>query len=284
MNALALSKEGQVVDYFGGVSDINQQIIKTVGNPYLRFQEDALRILRALRFSSVLGFKIEENTKKAMLENLNLLDHISKERINTELVKLLLGDYAKEVLSQYQLIFIKIIPLFRNITQEQYSKIYNNMIKLDKDIVMRLSLFLMDFKTDEVVSILKQLKFDNKTIDMVKKINSHLLENITDNKVMIKKLLNIIDYELFTKLLKIKQVIEPGFKYDNIIEILNIIIVNKECYRLKDLMIKGSDLEKLGIVGVQNGVVLNKLLHAVINEECSNVKEELINYANKYLK
>jgi hypothetical protein len=115
------------------------------------------------------------------------------------------------------------------------------MIKLDKDIVMRLSLFLMDFKTDEVVSILKQLKFDNKTIDMVKKINSHLLENITDNKVMIKKLLNIIDYELFTKLLKIKQVIEPGFKYDNIIEILNIIIVNKECYRLKDLMIKGSD-------------------------------------------
>ena len=85
INALALDKNYQIVDHFGGINDINNKIIKCVGDPNTRFNEDALRILRALRFASVLGFRIEEETSKAILDNYHLLEKVSIERIYSEL-------------------------------------------------------------------------------------------------------------------------------------------------------------------------------------------------------
>lgn len=91
INALAMQKNGEIVDLFNGLKDLNNQLIKAVGNPTERFHEDALRMMRALRFSSQLNFKIEENTKEAIHKEAYLLENISIERINVELTKLLLG-------------------------------------------------------------------------------------------------------------------------------------------------------------------------------------------------
>lgn len=92
MNAIALSIEGEMIDPFHGLQDIQHHIIRCVNEPSTRFQEDALRILRALRFSCVLDFKIDERTWTAIQQYASLLTHISKERIRSEFDKLLLGN------------------------------------------------------------------------------------------------------------------------------------------------------------------------------------------------
>lgn len=110
VNAMAYNNTEGIIDVFGGNDDLKNGIIRAVGEPDARFKEDALRIMRALRFASVLGFKIEENTKKSLFDNAKLLNNISRERIFTELKKLLVGKNAAEVLLEYREIMGVIIP------------------------------------------------------------------------------------------------------------------------------------------------------------------------------
>ena len=93
INAMAYHPEHGLVDLFGGMEDINRKIIRCVGDPVERFTEDALRMLRAVRFSAQLGFTVEENTKAALARMSGNLEHVSAERIQTELVKLLVSDH-----------------------------------------------------------------------------------------------------------------------------------------------------------------------------------------------
>ncbi|MDD6728205.1 MAG: HD domain-containing protein [Eubacteriales bacterium] len=110
INAMAYSKRTGLVDLFGGKSDIDAKIIRTVGNADKRFGEDALRIMRAIRFASVLGFEIEKETKEAVFKNKELLKNVSAERLFTELSKLLMGDFAFFVLMEYREVIAVIIP------------------------------------------------------------------------------------------------------------------------------------------------------------------------------
>ncbi len=109
VNAMAYSKDTGLVDLFGGREDIEKKLIRCVGNPEKRFDEDALRILRALRFASVLGFEIEEETKKAIHMKKELLSFVSKERITEEIKKAVDGDafltVAREFYDVFELIF-----------------------------------------------------------------------------------------------------------------------------------------------------------------------------------
>lgn len=101
MNAIYLDSMGQIVDLLGGEADIKSRTIRACGEAGKRFTEDALRILRAIRFSATYGFEIEESTKKAIFEKSYLLKDISKERIATELLKLLTGKFASKVVREY---------------------------------------------------------------------------------------------------------------------------------------------------------------------------------------
>ena len=113
MNALAYNDDEGFVDAFGGLEDIQHRLIRAVGDPDRRFNEDALRIMRALRFASALGFDIEENTKQSLFHNKDLLLNIASERIFTELRKLLVGDNAEAVLTEYREIIAVVIPELR---------------------------------------------------------------------------------------------------------------------------------------------------------------------------
>lgn len=93
--------QSQIIDIYGGLEDLKSKRVACVGKPSDRFSEDYLRILRALRFSSVLGFAIEPKTKRAIKKQIQKLDSLPKERVNAEFSKLLLGDFACEVLSEY---------------------------------------------------------------------------------------------------------------------------------------------------------------------------------------
>ena len=110
VNAMAYSKMTGTVDLFGGHNDLKNGIIRCVGDPDRRFNEDALRILRALRFASALDFEIEEKTAQSLLKNRALLGNISEERIAKELLKLVCGKGAKRILTDFAPVLFEILP------------------------------------------------------------------------------------------------------------------------------------------------------------------------------
>lgn len=110
VNAMAYNENSGIIDLFGGREDLDKKIIRAVGNPDRRFKEDALRIMRALRFASVLSFNIEPKTRQAIFDNRELLKNISSQRIFAELSKLLTGDNVFNVLMEYREVIAVVIP------------------------------------------------------------------------------------------------------------------------------------------------------------------------------
>ena len=128
VNAIAYSPETGFADPFGGRADIKRKLIRCVGDPDKRFGEDSLRILRALRFSSVLGFEIDSDTAESIKRNYKLLKNISVERIFTEISKLLCGRDAGKILREYEEVFFFIFPELapmKNCTQNHERHIYD---------------------------------------------------------------------------------------------------------------------------------------------------------------
>ncbi len=156
INAMAYNEEEGIIDLYGGQNDIKNKIIKTVGNADQRFKEDALRILRALRFSSRLNFKIEKNTKIAILKNANLLKNISVERLYSELTGILLGDAVESVLLEFKEVFFTLIPQLKDcdgfLQKSKYHKydVYKHIVKSvslsKKDKIVRWALYLHDIE------------------------------------------------------------------------------------------------------------------------------------------
>lgn len=197
INAIAYNDEKGFVDPYSGQCDIDLKIIRAVGDADARFKEDALRIMRAVRFASVLNFDIEAKTKKALLDNRELLKNISAERIYTELSKLLMGDNVYNILVEYKEIFAVIIPELEPIFYvEQNTKwhiydVWHHTAKAveqaPKDLALRYTMLLHDIgkaytkTTDEngidhfkghqkisgeySLSVLKRLKAPNDVTD-----------------------------------------------------------------------------------------------------------------------
>ncbi len=154
MNGIAYSPKRGLADYFGGAEDIRRGVIRCIGDPDKRFSEDALRIMRALRFSAVLGFKIEEKTALSIKRNVSLLGKVSGERILTELSKLLCGVNVGEVLRGYPEVISQIIPeIAPCVGYDQHSRyhaytLYEHMVKAVEntppDAGLRLAMLLHD--------------------------------------------------------------------------------------------------------------------------------------------
>lgn len=237
MNAIACGLDGDIVDYFGGAVDIQNRTIRAVGAPELRFQEDALRILRAIRFSSILGFEIEERTKAAVFNCRGLLNHISSERISSELIKLLCGENAGEVIKEYidvLGVFIPELLLMKGFDQRNphhnldlLSHTCMAVDNIEKEPVLRLAALLHDigkpdtsiiddkgighFNGHEVVStklsenILKRLKLDKQTVEeTVKLIRYHGIW-IEGNDRSVKRALGRLSPETFFQLIKLQR-------------------------------------------------------------------------------
>lgn len=199
MNALAYDK-GNIIDYVNGQKDIESKTIRAVGDPSERFKQDALRILRALRFVSELGFSIEDKTYQSMIEAQDLLMHISKERITQELERLVMGEYLNHSIDKYadllssilgssintvfdQRTFIgrlmKMAPDF-NYQEFKLSNTHNLQILLinkykDNNINLSKLVDRYGFKTVEVLADYKQEQFQNITIKDLKISGSDLI-------------------------------------------------------------------------------------------------------------
>ncbi|MCH5321553.1 MAG: CCA tRNA nucleotidyltransferase [Eubacterium sp.] len=237
VNAMAYNDSVGIVDLFGGQADIENKIIRAVGNADKRFKEDALRIMRAIRFASVLSFDIEPDTKKAIFENKELLKNVSAERIFTELSKLLMGDNVFNVLVEYREIIAVVIPELEpifNIDQNTSWHIYNvwehtcNAVdQAPRDLAIRLTMLLHDigkafakttdengtdhFKGHQKISAqyaetaLKRLKVSNEIYDRVMfLVPIHDMHIGTDRK-KIKKWLSKVGESSLRDLIEVKR-------------------------------------------------------------------------------
>lgn len=289
INSLAYNRDG-IVDLFGGISDISNKIVKCVGEPDERFNEDGLRILRAMRFASVLGFDIDENTSASIHKNKKLLNNISKERITVEFNKLITGEKFYTILQEYKDVVEVFIPGAERINNSKWENILDSLRYTD-DLVLKLSLLLHMLDAE---NILKELKYDGRTIRDVKTIVSIKDEEILSDKISIKKQLSCMGYDNFVNLIKFKTAIykSRGILYDEelvnlsrVKKIIDDIFTKKECYSLKSLKINGEDLIQEGFTkGIYLGLVLNEILDLVIEEKLENKKEKLIDYVRKFKK
>ncbi len=163
INAMAYNDESGVIDLFGGLEDVHKRMIRCVGSPESRFNEDALRILRCCRFSSQLGFDIEEKTHEAAISSKLQLERISKERVSAEISKLLCGDFAEKALRENAGIIFTCIPQLapmKNCTQENPYHIYDvwehslhALSHTKKDLITRFAILLHDCGKPSVKSI-----------------------------------------------------------------------------------------------------------------------------------
>lgn len=237
INAMAYHPEHGLVDLFGGMEDINRKIIRCVGDPVERFTEDALRMLRAVRFSAQLGFTVEENTKAALARMSGNLEHVSAERIQTELVKLLVSDHPEKIRDAYELGITKVIlPEFdamMETTQETLHHCYNvgehtihALMNIPADKVLRLTMLFHDtgkparktvdpdgtahFKGHAYVSeeltrsIMHRLKFDNDTLRKVSKLVLYHDDRMPATMKHVRRAMNRISEELFPYYMKVR--------------------------------------------------------------------------------
>lgn len=183
INALALSEDGQITDLFGGLADMKAKIIRAVGNPEERFNEDALRMMRAVRFASQLNFKIEPQTLSGIYDHSQLLKKIAVERIHTEFVKMMLGQDAQNGLTlMIKSHLYQYVPGFTSRLIE-LQKIANAPFDL-KNEVQVWSLFTSNFQfqREQITLFLKNWKTANKIINDVI-LTTELIFQIKSQKV-----------------------------------------------------------------------------------------------------
>lgn len=248
INALAMDSNKNIIDYFNGISDLNNKIIKAINNPYDRFEEDALRILRALHFSAKLGFEIEDNTLSAMIDKKHLLKFLSHQRLYDYLIKIAYSKTNKGI------DYINKYDLFSEILEyKNYLSIINKNYSIN-DLAIYYYLQFNEFPS---------------LIDNDLKNNATLLKELINN--------NFDNYSLY----KYQNIIK------NNISIINNLGYNSNdiLYRLDNLKIKSNNelaLSQKDISMIYSGkmisIAIKEIIKAILEERISNNKEEILTY------
>lgn len=284
--------EGHIYDFHEGLEDLNNKIIKTIGNPSTRFHEDALRILRAIRFSAKLGYEIESKTKTALLDCKEELNLIAKERILIELKEISSTSNFFRNIKEYFPIFKLIIPCLDKIGNS-IDDIYNFDIKSYGDYIASLSaLFSLREINDDFMPWRLFIKMDNESINAIKTLiklkdinfNNSFDDDYINGLILLSKPVDINVFKNYLiNLYNLKR-----FKNDDIDSILNRVDILSEGntpYSLKDLEIDGNDLLKLGIEKNQYfKEILNEVLLRCNQGDLNNNRNEEIEFVKKWIR
>ncbi len=283
INAMAYSRDTGLIDLFDGAGDLKKGLIRCVGDPLERFTEDALRILRAIRFRAQLGFDIEKDTRQALKTLAPSLIHVSKERIQTELTKLLLSDhpdYIQEVFDGSMAPFL--CPSFPLIRRED--------IFIDRGLPparhLRWAALLRHLTEEEAAKILKELKLDNDTISRVRLLTRWWKTPVGTDEISVRKIMSQMGEKQFDDLITFKR-FSPGRpeteeELSQIVELTGRIRERGDCVSLKTLAVTGRDLIELGMKpGPALGETLEALLWTVLEHPEKNKKEELVRQLKK---
>ena len=265
-NAICMDKNMNIIDYVGGREDIKAKIIKTVGNPTRRFNEDALRMLRAFRFASRLDFKIEKKTYEAIKHNAHTFKYVSKERIRDELSKMLLEPYFKNNLS----IMIN-SGIFRNMPETLKALKILNARYQDINIIEFFALssyYKGEPITDEFILSKKEQKFIE---DVLLYVNKLINKNLDSYDLLD---LNIEELDVALRVLSI--IGKNYYKRSDIIELYNSMPIKSE----SDLSVNGNDIKKA--LNLEDSPLIKtyikKALEGVLYNGIKNNKSALLKY------
>lgn len=284
--------EGHIYDFHEGLEDLNNKAIKTIGNPSTRFHEDALRILRAIRFSAKLGYEIESKTKTALLDCKEELNLIAKERILSELKEISSTSNFFKNIKEYFPIFKLIIPCLDKIGNS-IDDIYNFDTKAYGDYIASLSaLFSLREINNDFMPWRLFIKMDNESINAIKTLiklkdinfNNSFDDDYINGLILLSKPVDINVFKNYLiNLYNLKR-----FKNDDIDSILNRVDILSEGntpYSLKDLDIDGNDLLKLGIEKNQYfKEILNEVLLRCNQGDLNNNRNEEIEFVKKWIR
>jgi len=310
INAMAYNDDERLVDAFGGMRDLNYHLIRCVGDPKERFSEDALRILRAVRFSAQLAFPIEPETAEAIKSLAPNLEKISAERIQAELVKLLVSDHPERIQDACELGITKVVlpewddmvGVKQNTPHHKYDVAAHTVHALQNvknDKVLRLTMLFHDmgkpvmkttdengrdhFKGHAIASeqiaktVMKRLKFDNDTIRKVTKLVAYHDYRMEPTGANVRRAMHEIGVELFPYYLavrladtKAQSSYERRGKLENIIQI-------RELYRNALRNKECVTLKDLAVTGtnlINLGIAPGKELGTLLNELLDMVIED----------
>lgn len=319
INAMAYNDRAGLVDRFGGEEDLKSGMIRCVGSAGERFEEDALRILRAVRFSAQLGFSIEEETKKAAAALAPSLERISQERIQTELVKLLVSDHPEYLKTAWELgITRAVLPEFDAMMETPQNGGYHNynvgehtlkaLEAVRPERILRLTVLLHDCgkpmvrSTDEdgrdhfyghgdvsaqmALEILKRLRFDNDTIRKVRTLVRFHDWRPSPTERAVRRMAGRIGEELFLLLLEVKRADEAAKAPERRKEALEAVDELETLYR--SIQERGDclSLKKLAVNGqdlIADGMRPGKKLGEVLNALLADVLDEPSHNTKEYL-
>ena len=274
INAMAYSHETGIVDEFGGMEDLKAGIVRCVGRPEDRFTEDALRLLRALRFSAQLGFEIEESTYAAIKTIAPNLAKVSKERVQAELTKLLLSAHPERILLLKETgLSAQIVPGFDAVFAPA---LFSKLSRLPAEKSLRWAGFLLCQSTKQAEAVLKGLKMDNETIGNVSRMIEGAKETLPLEKPAVRRAMSRYTPYQLEGALKLKELMGSP-DAEEIRRLREEIIRDGDCVSLKDLAVKGRDLLEAGVErGPMVGEILNHLFDLVLLHPEKNDRELLL--------
>lgn len=274
INAMAYSHETGIVDEFGGMEDLKAGIVRCVGRPEDRFTEDALRLLRALRFSAQLGFEIEESTYAAIKTIAPNLAKVSKERVQAELTKLLLSAHPERILLLKETgLSAQIVPGFDAVFAPA---LFSKLSRLPAEKSLRWAGFLLCQSTKQAETVLKGLKMDNETIGNVSRMIEGAKETLPLEKPAIRRAMSRYTPYQLEGALKLKELMGSP-DAEEIRRLREEIIRDGDCVSLKDLAVKGRDLLEAGVErGPMVGEILDHLFDLVLLHPEKNDRELLL--------
>lgn len=266
VNAMAMGLDGKIIDLYGGMGDLKKKTIRAVGDPTERFTEDALRILRAFRFASKLGFDIDDDTLDAAIKLSSRFSLVSRERIFVELEKLLTGVSVGPILDI--MIRGKVFECIFEAPQINAAAVsYIDSLPRRADIRLA-ALLLDDENAAEHVASLKTSSHFADSVNAAAKCNlPHNLDKPTLRRLV---------FENGKQAALDRALIEQKHE---LCAVLSELLESENCFSISDLDISGSDIAKaLGLRGREIGDALHKLLFAVFDEKVTNNKSELTQY------
>lgn len=312
INAMAYSHETGIVDEFECMEDLKRRVIRCVGCAKDRFTEDALRILRAVRFAAQLDFVIEDETYKAIAEIAPNLVHVSKERIQVELTKLLLSDHPEKiwmvdatgiadyVTSGFPEVFERELErenshnagenetpgtsgcLVDGASRDALKECWIGLAALPADKSHRWAGFLRHMTAEQAVKILRGLKLDNDTIGNVKNMITAFQAPLAVDKVEIRRLLSRVTEYQFLGAMQLKK-LDGDETVPGILRLFEEIKEAGDCVSLKQLAVNGGDLLAKGLEkGKQIGDGLMYLLNLVLEKPELNKKDILLEKINQF--
>ena len=319
VNAMAYSPKRGFADPFGGREDLKNKVLRAVGDPEKRFQEDSLRILRGARFAVRYGLTVEETTMNAMLRQRHLMDNLARERVFEELCKLIIL-VDVENMQRFAPLLAAVIPELEPLigfdqrsphhAYDLYTHVAHVVAGIPKDLTLRWAALLHDigkiptFTRDETGrghfyghapkgaemadTVLRRLKAPTVLRERVVLLIEKHMTRLTPDKKLLRRRIGRWGWETVEQMLRLQEA-DMGSKgtgkseemdiFPQIRTVLEEIRAENACLNLKDLAVNGHDLMQLGLSGKAIGQTLNALLEQVIEENLPNEKDALLNFA-----